>query len=128
MMPGLHPGLLLTGKTIEIVGAPQVLHINTAGGEGTRPMAVALELRNAPAPFLWEFEVEMWSGPWTPNPASGSGTSNNGFVYFEFEFYHPAIGETALAEVGQARFRVTAADGSTAGLDIVITAGGTGTG
>lgn len=126
MMPGLHPGLLLAVRPkIEIEGAPQSLHINTAGGPGTRVLGVALELKNAPAPFHWEFDFEITG--FNPVPASGFGTSNNGFVYFETQIYHEGA-ETALTEVGLARFRVTAANGASAGVGIVVTAGGTGTG
>lgn len=123
MLPGLHPGLMIARKTIEIVGAPQTLHISTSGGPGVRLLGASLELRGAPAPFFWEFDVEIHSGPWIPDPSQGSGTSNNGFVYFQFEVYHGDLGEYALQEVGTARFRVTASNGATASDDITITAG-----
>ena len=126
MMPGLHPGLLLSGRAIIFEGVPPYLWIDTRGGPGTRILSLPLTLKNGKAPFFFEWEINLFGMPAvTPMPSSGFGNSATPNVSFSSDIYYDGAA-TFFTEVGTAFLMVTDANGRSSRLDLPIYAGGDG--
>ena len=122
MMPGLHPGLLLANKKIQLVGyAPgQYLYIGTAGGAGTKTLGMSIEVVNGVGPYTYSWDLN--AGPFGFDPSSGGGTAAGPYVGFSTSGFYDG-GEWAFTEVGSASLTVTAANGAQATITLPIYAG-----
>lgn len=120
MLPGLHPGLLLSGRKIVFEGVPPLLYIGTAGGPGNRDLGMFLEVKNGTAPFTFYWSID--AGPFPVTPSSGSGTTNNSTVQFSTTAYVSG-GLSDYSLVGEGVLEVIDATGRQASVRVPVYAG-----
>lgn len=125
MIPGLLPGLLIKSAVIRLIGAPQLLWIDTRGGNGNRSLGLSLTLEGGVGPFFYEWAINI--GGFTATPASGFGNTASPYVGFSTNVYVEG-GETSYTQVGDAYLQVTGANGATSRIDLPVWAGGNGPG
>ena len=120
MLPGLHPGLLMSNATIGFEDVPQQLYLSTGGGEGTRQLGLAVTVKNGVAPYTYEWEIAL--GEFVPVPASGSGVTSNPYVSFTVDVYvSGAVSD--YREIGAGYLRVWDAAGNYAAVQVPAYAG-----
>jgi hypothetical protein len=121
MLPGLNPALLMARhQDIVFVDVPQDIYISTAGGAGNRNLTLSVGLNYGTPPYSYSWTVS--AGIYTPDPASGAGTTSTLPVSFTTQTYVDGVVENYII-VGEAELTVTDATGRTNFVRVPVAVG-----